>query len=95
MEFKGTKVKWVKEITKKNKITVKIGNRVIELGTLYEDDCRVASCCKLEENANALLISKAPEMLEMLKKIQAETDPHGNSKRWNEIQQLIKEATEL
>jgi hypothetical protein len=34
-------------------------------------------------------------MLEMLKKIQSETDPHGNSKRWNEIQQLIKEATEL
>jgi hypothetical protein len=42
-----------------------------------------------------MLINKSPEMLEMLKKIQSETDPHGNSKRWNEIQQLIKEATEL
>jgi hypothetical protein len=43
----------------------------------------------------AKFIEKAPEMLEMLKKIQSETDPHGNSKRCNEIQQLIKEATEL
>jgi len=42
-----------------------------------------------------MLINKSPEMLEMLKNIQSETDPHGNSKRWNEIQKLIKEATEL
>ena len=41
--------------------------------------------------ANALLISKAPEMLEMLKDIK---DYLGSDKRM-EVEQLIKEATKL
>ena len=45
--------------------------------------------------ANSKLFANSKKMLEMLKIILSETDPHGNSKRWNEIQQLIKEATEL
>ena len=40
--------------------------------------------------ANSLLISKAPEMLEMLKDIEY---CRTNFDRWDEIKQLIKEAT--
>lgn len=47
-----------------------------------------------EGKANALLISKAPEMLEMLEKIlQFNIEDAPNIKE--EIKQLIKEATEL
>jgi type II secretory pathway component GspD/PulD (secretin) len=94
-EFKGTKEKWVKDITeRRNKIIVRIGNRrVIELGTLNNGDCNVPSCCKTEEHANALLISKAPEMLEMLKKILNNSDVPNVI--YDEAKQLIKEATEL
>lgn len=44
-----------------------------------------------ETKANQLLCSKAPEMLEMLKDIK---DYLGSDKRM-EVEQLIKEATEL
>jgi hypothetical protein len=93
-EFKGTKEPWVYEVTKKNKIVVKIGlkGNFIQLGTIYDDDCNNAKCCKIEEHANALLISKAPEMLEMLKIYQQLTD---SKQIYEEIQQLIKSATEL
>jgi len=57
--------------------------------------CNVYGKTEQETKANALLISKSKEMLDMLKKIQCETDPHSQSKRWGEIEQLIKEATEL
>ena len=82
MEFKGTKGKWI-----------------VSASTDYSDVIMIRGeqyAPSFNENKyNAQLVSKAPEMLEMLKNIQSETDPHGNSKRWNEIQQLIKEATEL
>jgi hypothetical protein len=125
-EFKGTKEIWVKDITeRRNKIIVRIGNcRVIELGTLNNGDCNVPSCCKTEEHANALLISKAPEMLGMLenqlklirkiiriKQIWLPKEPLtaefsaeyiALSSMFNQLQeqeyqieQLIKEATEL
>jgi hypothetical protein len=42
--------------------------------------------------ANSLLISKAPELLEMLKDIE---ECRTNFDRWDEIKQLIKEATEF
>lgn len=44
------------------------------------------------KEANALLISKAPEMLEMLEKLVKTYELLGLS---NEVKQLIKEATEL
>ena len=75
MEFKGTKEKWKYEVIygkNRPKITVQIPiresyNQELILGIIGEDDCTVASCCCQEEHANALLISKAPEMLEKLK----------------------------
>jgi iron only hydrogenase large subunit-like protein len=108
-EFKGSKGKWEKYITKKKDIVVKIGvNKQLTLGHIYDDDCDIPSCCKTEEHANALLISKAPEMLEMLKSIIS--DFEGDYvvdevivdqpykwliDRYKEAKQLIKEATEL
>lgn len=48
---------------------------------------------EIEQKANALLISKAPEMLEMLEIIlQSENTPIVHRKK---VKQLIKEATEL
>ena len=77
MDFKGTKGKWKYKVIygkKRPKITVQIPIREdfyqeLVLGTIGEDDCTVASCCCREEHANALLISKAPEMLEKLSEI--------------------------
>ena len=99
-EFKGTKGKW-------------------ELFSLFEEMYSVESengiicntLCKSNiDKANALLISKAPEMLEMLKKIvslesiiclggaideQYVGEEEALNIMMNEVKQLIKEATEL
>ena len=92
-EFKGTKGKWEKHITKKNDIVVKIGvNKQLTLGHIYDDDCDIPSCCKIEEHANALLISKAPEMLAMLERAER-TLREVYDCDTKEIEQLIKEAT--
>ena len=48
-----------------------------------------------EIEANALLISKAPEMLEMLKKCKMMCDHLNIHHVSNELNTLIKEATEL
>jgi hypothetical protein len=63
MEFKGTKGKWKKSILKDRTFGI-----VNELNDIV---CEAPSFRKGFENweANALLISKAPEMFEMLKKI--------------------------
>jgi protein-disulfide isomerase len=84
-EFKGTKGKWNYS---KEYLTIVDQDRY---GIAQENGIRNSS----EWEANALLISKAPEMLEMLNEILLETDPHGQSKQYNKIEQLIKEATEL
>lgn len=104
MEFRGTKGKW-----KQNKHSVFIGE---------EEKIGVNVICRLhlgavnymndEQKYNALLISKAPEMLEMLKYF---TDfPDDDFKEFNykdvfemtvmvhkiaEAKKLIKEATEI
>lgn len=92
MEFKGNKGKW----------------RVEDEGTLYCDDIEIVQCwvslgqtsptineCK----ANALLISKAPEMLEMLKELILDLEevifPTSMYDTIKRTKQLIKEATEL
>ena len=111
MDFKGTKGKWkYKVIYGKNrpKITVQIPiienfNKELILGIIGEDDCTVASCCCQEEHANALLISKAPEMLEMLQELVRSADGMFNNgepsetyyQLINKAEKLIKEATEL
>ena len=105
--FKGTKGKWeYKVISTKNqtKITVQIpetkyqSSKELIFGYLdREDDCNVASCCKTTEHANALLISKSPEMLEMIDELLKELSYHGfnNSTAIYKAKQLIKQATEI
>lgn len=82
--FKGTKGKWhytssqtVYSISYNNPRTIA--------------DCENRTLKGNEEQYNALLISKAPEMLEMLNDIKGYL---GSDKR-AEVEQLIKEATEL
>jgi hypothetical protein len=63
----------------------------IDLAATYGDD--------EEAKANALLISKAPEMLEMLKKINHIITLHGKIDNGSDLHknliQLIKESTEI
>jgi hypothetical protein len=85
-EFKGTKGKWSYIAGDINKLTV------IKIGNAHEIELEINVKNRInEEIANALLISKAPEMLDMLKDIK---DYLGSDKR-QEVEQLIKQATEL
>lgn len=88
MEFKGTKGK----------------RNVMSAGGLgvpyivYTGDETIFQCYNTHSNNdakyNALLISKAPEMLEMLQSL--ENDNNAIPELiWNKIQNLIKQATEL
>jgi hypothetical protein len=98
MEFKGTKEKWYI-------------NRWGNVTSENEEVAYMPSATFNEINAaNALLISKAPEMLEMLKKIvslesiiclggaideQYVGEEEALNIMMNEVKQLIKKATEL
>lgn len=91
MEFKGTKGKW----------SVNLGE---ERSLVYSDtyggilNCPHAGIHKQEHDANAILISKAPEMLGLLNDIDGLLD-NGVivTNEWihDRVKQLIKEATEL
>jgi hypothetical protein len=95
MEFKGTKGKW--------KVTNSIPNGIYDLeGHIEIANDQWSIACVFndvdEAKANALLISKAPEMLEMLKQISislSKTNIHTSLIDRGKIEQLIKEATEL
>ena len=88
MKFKGTKGKW--------NVTNAVPNGINKLKGHIEvssNDWSIA-CVFNDINgakANALLISKAPEMLDMLKDVK---DYLGSDKR-EQVEQLIKEATEI
>lgn len=87
MEFKGTKGKWILEDGKE----IMCNNNLISTG--YGFMVKNKYTVTEESRANALLISKAPEMLEMLERARKAllmVDPLSD-----EIEQLIKEATEL
>jgi len=88
MEFKGTKGKW--GIFRED---------IIITEAEIEDDviCIKPNLMQSQKNwkANALLISKAPEMLEMLNKVCEKLKGNGFPMLQNEIQQLIKEATTI
>lgn len=107
-EFKGTKRKW--EITGRPFFDEDAGN----IGSYYiatENKEQIMATVPAYESwgqtletarANALIISKAPEMLEMLKEIVSEFDIYkslaqGTSKcdAIMKAEQLIKEATEI
>jgi hypothetical protein len=91
MEFKGTKGKW--EVTVSN-----------EYCGDYSIRTENGSATSFEDEANALLISKAPEMLEMLNNqleflIYCRDNMKVSRPVFNQkilrIKQLIKEATEI
>jgi len=88
MEFKGTKGKWVFNANDSSENRCFVNNEQID----------VWHWGKIEEGkANALLISKAPEMLQMLeillKEFKASDVRTGHIKE--DLKQLIKEATTL
>jgi len=90
MEFKGTRGKW--EINPR-------ASRNVRCGLITIANCSSGQNGELEEEekANALLISKSPEMLEMLKEFEDELRCGYviNRNKLGKIQQLIKGATIL
>jgi 1,4-dihydroxy-2-naphthoyl-CoA synthase len=100
MEFRGTRGKW-----KADTYTSENGREITFVcNTEYNSErtdihvrfSAIEETEKETNRANALLISKSPELLEMLKKVRfyAEFDSM-RLDLYNEIEQLIKEATEL
>lgn len=105
-EFKGTKGNWKLDINDYYpEIRVWQGNKSFSVSTyiniangngIFEDN----SLCE-ENKANALLISKAPEMLEMLIELREIFDKYrvDNEQQFSKYKQplekLIKEATTL
>ena len=87
MEFKGTKGKWVLEDTE----------NWINLIDSNGDRITSIDVCDSRSPYDALLISKAPEMLEMLKKVLGVNEHHGFDGHSinKQIEKLIREATEL
>jgi hypothetical protein len=85
MEFKGTKGKWEADEDHVATLDESIhGNLICVIPDYLYPESQV------NWKANALLISKAPEMLEMLKNISS-----GQYIDNSDIKQMIKEATEL
>ncbi|HAY3504317.1 hypothetical protein CMT48_17235 [Elizabethkingia anophelis] len=81
-EFKGTKGKWEFHESK--------GLFITTVGAIFRKDKS-----RLEQRSNAKLISKAPEMLEMLKRCEVRIEPKDiHISLLNDLRQLIKEATE-
>jgi hypothetical protein len=100
MEFKGTKGKWeVNKTFYEQGVDgyIPIKSNITNRGWIAEAKWEhVNEDMSIEEfEANALLISKAPEMLEMLKECKEALDRIGHGIIEAKIEQLIKEATEL
>lgn len=103
-EFKGTKGRWYTSHRQKRNSSMYDTEVYCEKGKtiaviswyqrepvkeIYEG--REVLVTRTDREANALLISKAPEMLEMLIKLTSTMD----YRNIDEAKQLIKEATEL
>ena len=103
MEFKGTKGKWeLKHSQSKNAFNVvgtKLGGRYKVARLPYEASFNMSKefneKAYYEQKANALLISKAPEMLEMLYNVREILVDVGRLQEAFNIDELIKQATEL
>jgi len=93
-EFKGTKGKWHK-VKINNYLGVISGEGVLiaELDYICDKTNYLTPTPKATEY-NALLISKAPEMLEMLIEV-SKHHQGGHSEIGFKIKQLIKQATEI
>ena len=99
-QFKGTKGKWIidHEESGYNKHHV-LATPISRIDPSYPI---ITGLCDIygddeEAKANALLISKAPEMLEMLEKLveRLEENDLGKLHAVTKAKQLIKEATEI
>lgn len=96
MGFKATKGKWI--LDEEEYFKNEFGTEVFVISK--EDKTEVQMADIYGNKANALLMSKAPEMLEMLNKI-VKNYKIGNEDNFimanliDKSEQLIKEATEL
>ena len=88
MEFKGTKGNWIIEYSNRDD-SYDIYNESKD-----EFVCTTMNSLDIEKH-NALLISKAPEMLEMLQDILEQRLDNRDYVSISDIQKLIKEATEI
>jgi hypothetical protein len=88
-QFKGTKGKW-----KAFNQGPHWNNPVIDNWEIHWSEDGECVVDHVYDKYDALLISKAPEMLEMLNEI-IETELLGGSTIESKIKQLIKEATEV
>ena len=88
--FKGTKGKW-----KAFNQGPHWNNPVIDNWEIHWSDDGECVVDHVYDKYDALLISKAPEMLEMLEKVVSKLNGNGFPSLQSEIKQLIKEATEL
>jgi len=101
MEFKGTKGRWViKDYRQETVLSLSKDRKdiiIAECGNVYDVTGNYHRTHEDEQNANALLISKAPEMLEMLQYILKEYKEGGEFSSFDSqlIENLIKQATEL
>jgi hypothetical protein len=99
MEFKGTKGKWKESSSNVKGILISVKNPNRDICTVWQYDNDFLET--REAKANALLISKAPEMLEMLKELKGVFDKYSVDfeseffKYKQPLEQLIKEATEI
>lgn len=88
-EFKGTKERWeVEYVARQESMRASVNNGSIDV---WAD---INGVSIEEANANALLISKAPEMLEMLQGI-LYSQESGDTFHSCKIAELIKQATTL
>ncbi|MCT4330936.1 hypothetical protein HZP13_14550 [Elizabethkingia anophelis] len=95
-EFKGTKGKWLIHKRAPVKNDLGIFHKPIYSGVNVENiACEAFNKELIACEANAKLISKAPEMLEMLKRCEVRIEPKDiHISLLNDLRQLIKEATE-
>jgi hypothetical protein len=97
MEFKGTKGKWKEglgiDLLGNNDELMQIIIFSKEVNT--HNIAHVFGLSQEEVMTNALLISKAPEMLEMLKEIANQIEDGRTYITKDDIEKLIKEATEI
>jgi hypothetical protein len=106
-EFKGTKGKWEYDGGDNSSIDIILDNNSTISISRYDRYGTGLVGTRLEMQANALLISKAPEMLEMLKKQTQIIDGYLQEQANNgsypsfiidtneDTKKLIKEATEI
>ncbi|CAI9673430.1 MULTISPECIES: hypothetical protein [Elizabethkingia] len=97
-EFKGSKGEWKLAFAEENKLAIRTSQGILmkfwKPDKYPGQDERYESELQ-ETKANQILCSKAPEMLEMLKRCEARIEPKDiHISLLNDLRQLIKEATE-